>query len=73
MVTAAEELPAAFTNVIISGVLQEDRSFVIGRKENSHVYKAQQVKMSITERFVSHDLAMVLTNLFLTRENKFKS
>lgn len=32
-----------------SGILQEDRSFVIGRKENSSIYWAQQVKMCTIE------------------------
>lgn len=33
----------------ISGILQDDKSFVIGRKENSSIYKAQQVQIYITE------------------------
>lgn len=33
----------------ISGTLQTDRSFVIGRKENSSIYKAQQIQIYNTE------------------------
>lgn len=52
--TVAEELSAAFTNEYVFYLWNPtgSRSFVIGRKENSHVYKAQQVKMSVIERFL---------------------
>lgn len=49
---------------------------LLRRKENSSAYKAQQVKMYIIEiciYFPSSGCAMLLTSLFLARENKFKS